>query len=442
VSPKTRIPATFLRIDIVLILSVMGLMGLGIGFIYSSGVTSAGIQVSSEWIKQIIWSASGLVLMTVFSFIDYQLWRQWAAPVYLGTLLFLALVLLFGSYVNGAKAWIGVGSIGIQPSEFAKFSLIIMLAWWFDERGRVYDSFRVWAGSIAITLIPVLLVLMQPDLGTAIVFFPILLTMAFSAGVKWHLLLFPILVGALSVVGILGLAWSDYIATTSLPFFRLFIDTQLLWIIIPSLLGLTFLIFLGWLIFRRYFFLVILYIFGVISSSYVAIAGAARVLRGYQMMRLVVFLDPQIDPRGAGWHIIQSVTAIGSGGVFGKGFLQGTQSHYRYLPEQSTDFIFSILAEETGFIGSLLVFALFSIIISRALYIAYTSHDRFGTYVSVGVAAMIAYHVIENIGMAIGVMPITGIPLFFLSYGGSSLWTALVSIGLLLSIHYRRNKLY
>jgi len=416
-------------------------MGLGIAFIYSSGVTSAGVQVSREWIKQIIWSASGLILMAVFSFIDYRMWRQWAAPFYSTTILLLTLVLLVGSYVNGAKAWIGVGSIGIQPSEFAKFSLIIMLAWWFDERSRSPDSVRVWFGAIALTLIPVLLVLLQPDLGTAIVFIPILLAIAFSAGVKGYLLLFPILAGALTVVGVLGLAWSEYIAAAPVAFYRLFIETRLIRIVLPSLLGLTFLIFLGWLIFRRTLFSVILYIFGFISSSYLGITAAARVLRGYQMMRLVVFLDPQIDPRGAGWHIIQSVTAIGSGGFLGKGFLQGTQSHYRYLPEQSTDFIFSILAEETGFIGSLLVFALFSIIIIRALYIAYTSHDRFGTYIAVGIAAMIAYHVVQNIGMAIGVMPITGIPLFFLSYGGSSLWTALVSVGLLLSIHYRRHKI-
>jgi len=168
------------------------------------------------------------------------------------------------------------------------------------------------------------------------------------------------------------------------------------------------------------------------------VVALTKLLRGYQMMRLVVFLDPQIDPQGAGWHIIQSVTAIGSGGAMGKGFLKGTHSHYRYLPEQSTDFIFSILAEETGFLGSLLVFILYSIVVFRALYIAYTSQDRFGSLIAVGIAAMLAYHVIQNIGMAIGVMPITGIPLFFLSYGGSSLWTALMSMGLLLSIHYRR----
>jgi rod shape determining protein RodA len=440
VKQDLRAPTTFLRVDIVLILCVLGLMGLGIGFIYSSGVTSAGIQVSDEWIKQIIWSASGLVLMAVFSFLDYRLWKQWAAAVYLGTVLLLILVLLIGSYVNGAKAWVGVGAVGIQPSEFGKFAVIIMLAWWFDERGRAQDGVRVWIGGIAIAMLPVLLVLLQPDLGTAFVYIPILMAMAFCAGVKWNLLLFPILVGVVSVIGVLGLAWSDYIAETPLAFFRLFVDPVLIKIILPSIIGITFLIFIGWLIFRRPIYAALLYVAGILSTAYFGIVGAYRVLRGYQMMRLVVFLDPQIDPRGAGWHIIQSVTAIGSGGVFGKGFLQGTQSHYRYLPEQSTDFIFSILAEETGFIGSLLVFALFSIIIIRALYIAYTSQDRFGTYAAVGVAAMIAYHVIQNTGMAIGVMPITGIPLFFLSYGGSSLWTALVSIGLLLSIHYRRYK--
>ena len=439
-SQKLRTPATFLSIDVVLILSVLGLMVLGIGFIYSSGVTSAGIQVSDEWIKQIIWSSSGLLLMGAAAFIDYRLWKQWAAPVYLGTILLLAPVLLIGSYVNGAKAWIGIGSVGIQPSEFAKFSLIIMLARWFDERGRNRDGLRVWAGGAAITLIPVLLVLMQPDLGTAIVFIPILLAMAFCAGVPLKLLFFPILVGIVTIFGVLGLAWNNFIAATPSAFFRLFVEGRLIRIFLPSLLGLNLLILLGWLFFRRRLFLFFMYIFGILAFSYIGIVGAARVLKGYQMMRLVVFLDPQIDPRGAGWHIIQSVTAIGSGGVFGKGFLQGTQSHYRYLPEQSTDFIFSILAEETGFVGSLLVFALFSIIIIRALYIAYTAHDRFGTYISVGVAAMISYHVIQNIGMAIGVMPITGIPLFFLSYGGSSQWTALASIGLLLSIHYRRYK--
>lgn len=431
-------PTTFLRLDIVLILCILGLMALGIAFIYSSGVTSEGIQVSEEWMRQIIWSAGGLGLMTAFAFIDYGKLKSWSIAIYLGTIALLILVLVIGKYVRGAKAWLGIGRIGIQPSEFAKLSLIIVLAWWFEERSRGQDTIRVWLIAAGITALPILLILLQPDLGTAFVFIPILLAMAFAAGMDWRILLFPLTVGVIVIIGILGYAWSEYIAVTPVGFFQLFTATSNIKISIPALAGLCLLATTGWFLFRKKIYLAILYIFGIISTSYVGIMTAAHVLKGYQMMRLVIFLDPQIDPRGAGWHIIQSVTAVGSGGMLGKGFLEGTQSHYRYLPEQSTDFIFSILAEETGFLGSLIVFGLFSIIILRSLYIAYTAQDRFGTYVAVGIAAMIGFHVIQNIGMAIGVMPITGIPLFFLSYGGSSLWMALMSIGILLSIHYRR----
>jgi rod shape determining protein RodA len=413
-------------------------MALGIAFIYSSGVTSEGYRVSDEWSKQIIWSATGLVLMVMFSFIDYHRWKQWAVPSYIAIVALLISVLIFGNYVKGARAWIGIGGVGIQPSEFGKLVLIITLAWWFDERGRGADGLRVWLGAIGLTALPMLLILIQPDLGTAFVYIPILIAMAFISGLDWKYLIFPIITGLIIVVGVLGYAWSENIAATSSGFFRLFSEWKLIRIVLPSIGLLTILALIGLLFFHRRIYTGLLSFFGIVFTSYLGIIGAARVLKGYQMMRLVVFLDPQIDPRGAGWHIIQSVTAVGSGGLLGKGFLRGTQSHYRYLPEQSTDFIFSILAEEMGFLGSLLVFGLFTLIILRALYIAYTSKDRFGTYVSVGVAAMVSFHVIQNIGMAIGVMPITGIPLFFLSYGGSSLWTALMSIGLLLSIHYRR----
>jgi len=427
-----------LRLDIVLVFCVIGLIALGVAFIYSSGVTSAGKQVSIEWLKQIMWSVGGLVLMVLFAWMDYRKWKPLVFSIYLGTLLLLLLVLLFGSYVKGARAWMGVGGVGIQPSEFGKLSLILFLAWWFDERGIGQDRTRIWLAAIVVTALPMLLVLLQPDLGTAMVYIPIFLAIAFTAGIGWKYLLFPILLGVLMAMGVLGYAWSEHIAATSARFFRLFSEIELIRIALPSLLGISIMLLLGWLIFKRRLYLVLIYVFSIITTAYGGVLALTKLLRGYQMMRLVVFLNPQIDPRGAGWHIIQSVTAIGSGGALGKGFLKGTQSHYRYLPEQSTDFIFSILAEETGFLGSLLVFVLFSIVILRALYIAYTSQDRFGSFIAVGIAAMLAYHVIQNIGMAIGVMPITGIPLFFLSYGGSSLWTALMSMGLLLSIHYRR----
>jgi rod shape determining protein RodA len=162
------------------------------------------------------------------------------------------------------------------------------------------------------------------------------------------------------------------------------------------------------------------------------------VLKDYQLMRLIVFLDPNVDPRGSGWHIIQSMTAIGSGGLMGKGFLQGTQSHYRFLPQQSTDFIFSIFTEEWGLLGGLLVFGLFLLICLRLVKIIKTTSDNFGAYIASGLAAMYSFHFLINVGMAMGVMPITGIPLLFMSYGGSALTSAMAGIGLAMSIHVRR----
>ncbi|PIE04889.1 MAG: rod shape-determining protein RodA [Spirochaetales bacterium] len=433
-------PKTFLRLDIVLILTVLGLLGLGIAFIYSSGVNSNGVQVSREWIRQIIWAVTGMALMTVTALLDYRHWKQWALAYYLIVLFLLVLVLIVGNYIKGARAWLGVGSVGLQPSEFGKLGLILVLAWWFDEWGSGGGQLRNLGGAAILTGIPVLLVLVQPDLGTAIVYIPIAWAMAFVSGLNWRLLVFPLLAGILIVAGVLGIARNEFIAATPSSFYRIFSDPHIVRILTASIILLLTLLIAGWLYFKKKIFAVFLYCYSILSTSYFGIIGASRLLRGYQMMRLVVFLEPQIDPKGAGWHIIQSVTAVGSGGFVGKGFLRGTQSHYRFLPEQSTDFIFSIIAEEMGFIGSLVVFGLFSIIIFRALYTAYTSQDRFGTYLAVGIAAMVSFHVIQNIGMAIGVMPITGIPLFFLSYGGSSLWMVMMSMGLLLSIHYRRHK--
>ena len=429
------------KLDVVLFLSMISLQALGVAFIYSSGITPDGNQVSSEWIKQILWSSTGLILMAIFALVDYRSWRRWAIPIYAGTTLLLILILIFGDYIKGARAWVGIGGVGIQPSEFAKLSLIIVLAWWFEERTDVRNKLLSWVGAIVLLLIPVSLILMQPDFGTTIVYFPILLAMAFIANVRLRLIMFPVLIGIFVGMGILGYAWSEHISDAPSGFFLLFKEMRLIRIALPSLLGLTIFIFFGWLLFRRKFYLNLLYGFSIIAISYSVIVGVAKAVREYQLMRLVVFLNPQIDPQGAGWNTIQSITAIGSGGISGKGFLKGTQSHYRYLPEQSTDFIFSILAEELGFIGSLLVFTLYSIVIIRALHIVYTSQDKFGAYIAIGITAVFCYHVIQNVGMAIGLLPITGIPLFFLSYGGSASWTALISIGLLLSIHYRRHEI-
>lgn len=194
----------------------------------------------------------------------------------------------------------------------------------------------------------------------------------------------------------------------------------------------------GYLRFKRGYYYWIMYAAAIFLTGSLGSLAAGLVVKDYQIMRLIIFMNPRVDPQGAGWNIIQSVTAVGSGGFWGKGFLQGTQSHYRFLPQQSTDFIFSILAEEWGFVGGMVVFLLFLVILIRGIKIAYTARGSYALYVGSGIVAMIFFHVMVNIGMAMGIMPITGIPLFFLSYGGSSLWTAMIAVGILLNIHQRR----
>jgi rod shape determining protein RodA len=188
---------------------------------------------------------------------------------------------------------------------------------------------------------------------------------------------------------------------------------------------------------KRYFFWIV-YGIAVLIISLGASFMSHKVLKEYQIKRLIVFLDPNVDPRGAGWNIIQSITAIGSGGLSGKGYLQGTQSHYRFLPQQSTDFIFSIFTEEWGLLGGLLVFALFLLICLRLVRIMRTTSDSFGVYIAAGLSGMFIFHFLINVGMTMGIMPITGIPLLFMSYGGSSVISAMTGIGLSLSIYVRR----
>ncbi len=424
--------------DFVLILTVITLTVIGILFIYSSGITSIGTNVSNEYIKQILWGVTGLALMFVISFFDYRRLKLISLYVYMTFVGLLVITAIFGSVVNGAKSWLGIGSLGIQPSEFSKIGTIIFLASYLEDNSKESETFRVFATACLIVAIPALLILIQPDLGTTLVFFPILIAALYIGGADFRYLGFLFLVVILTSVFTMFYAWDLYLSENFIVLGRIFSDRE---VMIPFLTGLMILILFsgaGLLFFRKQIYFWLLYCFGGILASYGITLGAFKVLKGYQLMRLVVFLNPQVDPRGAGWNIIQSVTAVGSGGITGKGFLEGTQSHYRFLPQQSTDFIFSIFAEESGFFGSLVLFFLFSLIIIRGLYIVFTAKDRFGALISAGIVGMISFHIIENIGMAIGIMPITGIPLLFLSYGGSSLWTAFISIGIMLSIHQKR----
>ena len=424
--------------DIYLLTSTLSLIVIGILFIYSSGVTSTGELFSTEYLRQIVWAATGLILLVALAFVDYGRLEGLSLYLYAGVMAALVITLLFGRVVNGARSWIGIGNLGVQPSEFAKLATILLLARFLNNHRTSIHRLRTFVAGFGISLAPVALILLQPDLGTALVFPPIYLLMAFAAGARLRHVLYVVLLALITFV-LAGLpAWETHIRAESVPVVRIVSDPRIAILVLLSVATVALLSLVGLFLIKRRYFYWILYGASLAGASLVSALGALRVLRQYQIMRLIVFLDPYVDPRGAGWNIIQSVTAVGSGGPFGKGFLRGTQSHYQYLPQQSTDFIFSILAEEWGFLGSLLVFGLFLLLMLRGLHIAATAKDGYASLVATGIVGLIFLHFLVNVGMAMGIMPITGIPLIFLSHGGSALWTGMMSVGILMSIYLHR----
>jgi rod shape determining protein RodA len=416
----------------------LGLTALGILSIYSSGLTAEGVHVSNEYLKQLLWAVSGVALLAVVSLIDYQRMKDYSPFIYAFFVLQILYVRFFGRTVNGAKSWVGLfGDYGIQPSEFMKLATILFLAQYLadSEHG---SSFRRILVSFAIILLPVLIIISQSDMGTALVFFPIFIFIIFVAGLDRRYIVFILaIIMATALLTILPL-WEKYILKAPTSFlFVLYQAPHVFYLIGASSLILA-LSAWGWVSYKKKYYFWIAYVALLTAGSLLASTIAHKALKEYQIMRLIVFLNPSIDPRGSGWNILQSITAIGSGGILGKGFLQGTQSHYRYLPQQSTDFIFSIIAEEWGFIGGFAVFVLYYILLRRCTNLLRTAKDTFAVNVVAGIMGMIFFHFMINVGMVMGIMPITGIPLFFLSYGGSSLWAILIAMGLLLGISARR----
>lgn len=431
---------SLLQFDPFILVFMLALMAIGAMFIYSSNITSSGKMVSDQFIAQLVWIATGLILYIILQFVDYSLLRRHSLQIYLLVILLLVITLLFGKRVNGAKSWIGIFGVGIQPSEFMKLALILLLASYYESRRRELYTLRVFLVGLGITLIPVGLVLLQPDMGTALVYFPIFLAVSFVAGVKKRYVLFLLSAGLLLVTFAALPVWNMYTGEADTQLINVLETPELLHVSSGIMVAVTLLGIIGYKLTKRGYFYWIGYGFSILWSSLLSSYYFRMFLEDYQIMRLVVFFKPEVDPQGSGWNIIQSMTAVGSGGLFGKGYLQGTQSHYQFLPQQSTDFIFSIIAEELGYIGSMAVLSLFALLLLRSLAIALNAKDDFGVLVINGVAMMIFFHVMINIGMAIGIMPVTGIPLFFLSYGGSSLWSGVLGLGLVQNIYIHRYK--
>jgi len=426
--------------DFLLLSATLALTVVGILFIYSSGVSATGIVFSSEYIKQIVWVSVGFILLLVVSFSDYTRFKDWSLYIYVLFVLLLIITLFFGKRVNGAKSWLGFLNlgIGIQAGEFAKIGTILLLGSYIDANRGSIRSLTTFAVCLGITMLPVGLVMIEPDLGTALVYFPIFLVMTFVAGTKKRYVLFVLLTGTLLSMLSLLTFWQLNVTQAQASPLQILTDRDFFKYLLYSIGAVLLVSLIGLVFMKRRYFYWLSYGFSSLFLGVIGTLAATSILKPFQVMRLIVFLNPNIDPRGAGWNIIQSITAVGSGGFFGKGFLHGTQSHYRFLPQQSTDFIFSIFSEEWGFVGVVLLFSLFLIIFVRGLRIIAASNDPFAVYIGSGIVAMFFFHMIVNVGMAIGIMPITGIPLLLVSYGGSSLWTALLGIGLLMNIHYRR----
>jgi rod shape determining protein RodA len=384
---------------------VVALSIFGIAMIYSAGVVDVpGTRASGAWRAQVIWFCLSLLLVPLVMRVPVG-WLEWGAqPAYAFALVLLLAVPIIGSAgatTGGIKSWIVLGPIRLQPAELAKIAVVLMLA-------RVLGDWRepprtLWAlwKPIVVVMIPMALVMLQPDLGSALVFSSILVWCLFWAGTPLATIFFLVS-----------------------PVLSLFLS------ITPWVWG-VYIVLLLVLLIRRDAFL------SEKASIWLANAAAGAValplwnkLETYQKNRLLVFLDPMIDPRGAGYNLIQSRVAIGSGGWFGQGWTDGPQKRLAFLPEQHTDFIFSVVGEELGFLGVLVVLVCFGLIFWRLVRIAERSTDPFASLVPIGIFGSWFAHVLVNVGMTVGVMPITGIPLPFISYGGSFLLVNLLAMAI------------
>lgn len=368
--------------------------------------------------RQLMFIAASAVIVLAIIIIDMRFYETFAYVFYGLILIMLFIVPLIGKEVGGNKAWIGIGSFGVQPSEFAKFITALAVAKFIGSVGFRMDNLRNQAVLFALIGVPIILIQLQKDTGTALVFTSFVLVF-YREGMSPFIL----------IVGIC--AATIFILTLLIP--------NQLYLHGAILITLLVLIYFGKKKFKRIAVLTIgaLLISGVIESvDYVV----NDVLKPHQQNRVKVLINPDIDPLGVGWNVTQSKIAIGSGGFFGKGFLKGTQTKFDFVPKQSTDFIFCTIGEEFGWIGSLVVVALFVALMLRVVFLAERQKSRFARSYGYSVACILFFHFAINIGMTIGLFPVIGIPLPFFSYGGSSLWGFTILLFILLKLDAHRGE--
>jgi rod shape determining protein RodA len=393
--------------DLQLLTAVFALCFIGIIAIYSATQIDQP-NLSGLWQKQLFSLGLGLLLLAVTVAVPFRYFEAFAWPMYVMSIILLVAV-LFAPPVMKAHRWINIGFVRFQPSELAKLSTVFVLAKILSAHDFSLDKFWKLLVPIGLVLLPSALVLVEPDLGTSLSFAALFLTMVFWQGLSFGNFFFmisPVL---------------SMLAVVSMPS----------WIGFMLLMAGAF-----WFFKVKFKYALPIFLTNILIGSLAPAVWFG--LKVYQRKRILTFINPDLDPKGAGWHVLQSKIAVGSGGFLGKGFLQGTQKKLSFLPEQHTDFIFSTFAEEFGFIGVLIVLSLFAWLLFRGIIIARQARNRFASFTAIGIIAVIGFHVFLNIGVTLGIMPVTGIPLPFLSYGGTSLITVLVMTGILLNIGLRR----
>ena len=373
-------------------LATLLLLVVGILFVYSSCYISEDLPVRSLYKRQILWAVAGILSYLFFAASDYRSLRRWSWWIYTGCLLLLVAVLLVGTIREGAQRWLTIFGADLQPSEPAKLALIIILARRLGLPGVYYREWRRIGFVLLLFFVPVVLILKQPDLGTAMVFAPMTFIMMYGAGVPLRTLGLMALIALLAAGCVLGAVF------------------------LPEKLGAD----------------------PELQERMTAMTG----LSDYQRNRIMVFFRADEDPLGAGWNKLQSEIAVGSGGMWGKGFRNGTQNILGFLPRTvaPNDFIYSVIAEETGFMGSLGIFVLYGMLFWGGFMAAISARDKMGRLLCVGVVAMLFCHVFINIAMTVGLMPITGLPLPLLSYGGSFTLVVMSALGLMQSVHIRSRR--
>lgn len=429
-SERGNVAANF---DRPILIMYLLLMFMGWANIYSAAYDPEHASIfdqSKEYGKQAVWMAISLTIGASMLLIRGDLLRESAYGIYAFVLLLLLAVLLFGKEVNGAKAWFAIGGFGIQPAEFAKFATALALSRYLSGLKALVDT-RSRVISALLILTPVALIMLQPDTGTALVSGAFILVL-YREGLSGNVLLLGILAGVLSV---LSLIFKE--STFDLPFTERTLSGQYFLMILITIFS-----FLAWLFVRNF----VLKrqrkrLYGYIAIGLIASAvfigsvdyAFEKVLASHQRDRILVMLGQMEDPQGLGYNVKQSQTAIGSGGFAGKGYLEGTLTKFKYVPMQSTDFIFCTVGEEWGFIGTAFVVILLSALVLRIIQISDRQRSRFTRIYAYCVASIFFLHLMINVGMTIGLAPVIGIPLPFFSYGGSSM----ISFTILLSILVR-----